>query len=458
MKKISLYILTSTFIITSCGGGGGGGGGGSSTPTPPSNPAPVINISASASTSATGELVTLNWSSSNANSCTASGSSDWSGDKGTSGSGDVIVGYGANTYTISCTGSGGTSSRNITVQGTQGFDATAFVGNGVKTYRGFLVHKPDDLSARFLTVEFDLAASEADPSILEFQRALVFEVQYLGYYLDDNDNPLGLKLSGDLLSDEYDAYNIPITDINLNGIYLNESVNVDPFNYPDATLDDLVQFSADINLDFDVDDENDWFPDLEMGILALPNDSPNDNTSTLMGYSEGTNSYTVLYLVEKDSWDENQSNKPSESDILTNNLAEIDLFTAYQSLPNFVSSAYGLKVNNETFGSNDAAQSSYTTETLRGSYKANSITVSDNQFSYVGGDYAVKYMFNSDSNSDQRIFFKMDTTRQSGIEFIDNYEVYFLSPDKSGFVGFKLDGYDGGLEGNTNIKLLFNND
>ena len=26
MKKLSLYILTSTFILASCGGGGGGGG------------------------------------------------------------------------------------------------------------------------------------------------------------------------------------------------------------------------------------------------------------------------------------------------------------------------------------------------------------------------------------------------------------------------------------------------
>jgi len=39
MKKLSLYILTSTFILASCGGGGGGGGSAPSTPTTP--PAPT---------------------------------------------------------------------------------------------------------------------------------------------------------------------------------------------------------------------------------------------------------------------------------------------------------------------------------------------------------------------------------------------------------------------------------
>lgn len=39
MKKISLYILTSTFILASCGGGGGGGSSAPSTPTTP--PAPT---------------------------------------------------------------------------------------------------------------------------------------------------------------------------------------------------------------------------------------------------------------------------------------------------------------------------------------------------------------------------------------------------------------------------------
>ena len=49
-----------------------------------------------------------------------------------------------------------------------------------------------------------------------------------------------------------------------------------------------------------------------------------------------------------------------------------------------------------------------------------------------------------------------------GFDYQENqwilYEVYFLAPDKSGFVGFKLGGYDFTPEGDTNMTLLFNND
>jgi hypothetical protein len=458
MKKISLYILTSTFIITSCGGGGGGGGGSSSTPTPPSNPAPVVNISASASTAATGELVTLNWSSSNANSCTASGSSDWTGDKGTSGSGDVKIAYGANTFSLSCTGSGGSSSKSVTVDGTQGFDATAFVGSGTKTYRGFLIYKREGTAATIITMEFDLKASQDDPYVLEFESVRHYEYQYLGYYLDDlGVAPVGFKLSGHLLGNDIGTpFDTIIEDNSLNGIYLNSSVTVDPYNYSDSTLDDLEQFSADINLDFGSVIYG--FADLEMGVLALPNESPSDNSSVFIGSSTiSDTSYTVLYMEEKTIWDDNQSNKPSESDILAINLAKVDLFTSYQSLPNFVASDYGLRVKNEKYGSSDSAQGSYTTATLRGSFKADSITPSDNQI-WQNNDYAVKYLYNDDSESDQRMFLKMDTTSQYYGAYIDNYEVYFMSPDKSILVGFKLGGYDGNVEGDTNVSLFFNND
>jgi hypothetical protein len=455
MKKTSLYLLISVFIISSCGGGGGGG---SSAPTP-TTPAPSISFSTSSSSIANGAVVTLTWSSSNATSCTGSvtaGSSNFSGSKGTSGSEDVSVGYGTNTFSLSCTGAGGTSSQAVTVTGTQGYDATAFVGSGTKIYRGFLVHKTSGTAASFATVEFNLVASDSDPSILEFESARVYEVQYVAYFLDENENVLGLTVDGDRLSDEADVYALPITDNNLNGIYLNTSVSVDPFNFDPPSLDDLEQFSADFNLDFDFENESAWFPDLEIGVVAIPNDSPTDNTSQFMGYSEGIDSYTVLYLVEKGSWDENESNKPSESDILGTSFAKIDLFTAYQSLPNFVPFDYGMRVKSEKYDSTDFADNSYQTATLRGSFKADEITPSDNAV-WDSDAYGVKYLFNTDSASDQRFFLKFDKNFLNNRP-ITNYEVYFLAPDKSGFVGFKLGGYDGDVEGDTNMSLLFNND
>ena len=457
MERIPFYLFISVFIISSCGGGGGSG---SSAPTTPTTPAPSISFSASSSSEANGAVVTLTWSSSNATSCTGSvtaGSSSFSGSKGTSGNEDVSVGYGTNTFSLSCTGSGGTSSQAVSVTGTQAYDATAFVGTGTKIYKGFLVSMIPDTAATISTVEFELSASESDSSILEFQSARVYEVQYIAYYLDEDENPTGLILGGDTLNG-FD-YDMPITDVNLNGIYLNTSVSVDPFNFNAATLEDLEQFSADLNLDFDYQEDTsgiNWFPDLEMGILAVPNYSPSDNNSQLMGYSEGVNSYQVLYLVEKGSWDENESNKVSESDILETNFAKIDLFTSYQSLANFVPFDYGMKVKSEKYGSTYSTDNTYTTATLRGSFKADEITPSDNEV-WDTDAYGVKYLFNTDSASDQRFFLKFDRGFWSDSP-ITNYEVYFSPPDKAGFVGFKLGGYDWTPEGDTNMTLLINND
>ena len=68
------------FVIASCGGGGGGGG---STPEPPV-PGGSITLSISDDQIYLGNSVTLTWTTSNASSCTASGS--WSGSRALSGS------------------------------------------------------------------------------------------------------------------------------------------------------------------------------------------------------------------------------------------------------------------------------------------------------------------------------------------------------------------------------------
>jgi len=119
MKKLSLYILTSTFILASCGGGGGGGGGGGDAGGGGSyTPAPTINFSSSSTNGYQYESTTINWSSTNATSCNASG--DWvtTGSKGTSGSESYTFDVeGSYTFGLSCTGSGGTTTAtSITIQ------------------------------------------------------------------------------------------------------------------------------------------------------------------------------------------------------------------------------------------------------------------------------------------------------------------------------------------------------
>ena len=109
-NKNFIGILFSVIFIASCGGGGGGG---SSTP---STPSPTVTISSSSSSVIVGEVITLTWSSSNATSCSASGA--WSGSKAVSGNEDItIANSGANNFSLSCTGEGGSGSASASVTG-----------------------------------------------------------------------------------------------------------------------------------------------------------------------------------------------------------------------------------------------------------------------------------------------------------------------------------------------------
>ena len=110
MNKFSKSVmLVVPFILISCGGGGGGGG--ESDPSYPAAPPSTVSLSSSASDVLINETVTLTWSSTNATSCSASGS--WTGDLATNGNQSVqIIGFGSNTFNINC--SGATASTSVT--------------------------------------------------------------------------------------------------------------------------------------------------------------------------------------------------------------------------------------------------------------------------------------------------------------------------------------------------------
>ena len=73
---------------------------------------PAVNLSASPISIVSGGTTTLSWSSSNADSCTASGA--WSGSKETNGS-QVVSPDSNSTYTLSCTGDGGSVNTSFEV-------------------------------------------------------------------------------------------------------------------------------------------------------------------------------------------------------------------------------------------------------------------------------------------------------------------------------------------------------
>jgi len=75
---------------------------------------PTVDLRSSGSVEC-GKNATLTWTSTNANACQASG--EWSGSKSTSGSEQVGNFTGSRTFTITCTGSGGTAIDSVTLDG-----------------------------------------------------------------------------------------------------------------------------------------------------------------------------------------------------------------------------------------------------------------------------------------------------------------------------------------------------
>lgn len=76
-------------------------------------PSPTNSISVSPTSISAGSTAVLSWSSSNATSCTASGA--WSGEQGAVGSVTVTPAAGSYTYTLTCSGTGGSVSSSTTL-------------------------------------------------------------------------------------------------------------------------------------------------------------------------------------------------------------------------------------------------------------------------------------------------------------------------------------------------------
>ena len=114
-------VSSGLFVSVMAGCGGDGGGYGSMMPAP-MTPAPTVSISqpAAAASINFGQALTVAWTSANTTSCTATTSSAaggaMTGSQMTSGSQSVVPTAAGNyTYTLSCTGAGGTQSASVNV-------------------------------------------------------------------------------------------------------------------------------------------------------------------------------------------------------------------------------------------------------------------------------------------------------------------------------------------------------
>jgi hypothetical protein len=80
---------------------------------PPATNEPTVNLTATPSRVRRGNAITLNWSSTDANSCIASG--DWSGSKATAGSESIVISSSV-TFTLTCSGDGGSVNDSVSYQ------------------------------------------------------------------------------------------------------------------------------------------------------------------------------------------------------------------------------------------------------------------------------------------------------------------------------------------------------
>src|SRR5262245_16826216 len=84
-RQLRYVLLIAALQLSGCGGGSGGSKDTPNTPVPAPAPAaqPIVTLSGTPDSVTAGSGTTLNWNSTNATSCTASGG--WSGPRGTSG-------------------------------------------------------------------------------------------------------------------------------------------------------------------------------------------------------------------------------------------------------------------------------------------------------------------------------------------------------------------------------------
>lgn len=116
IKNPQLYLIVSTLILASCDGGSGGGS---------ANPNPIVTNASLTLSSNLNEIyihnkIILSWSSSNADSCLASGDSgssgNWSGTKINNGSEEIIIRDAKeSTFTLTCSSASSSDSKSVSV-------------------------------------------------------------------------------------------------------------------------------------------------------------------------------------------------------------------------------------------------------------------------------------------------------------------------------------------------------
>lgn len=462
LKNISFSL--SFLLIISCGGGGGGGSAPAPTPSAPVNPPISITISSSLTSPLIGDETTLTWSTSNATSCSATGS--WSGDKGTSGSETLKLTISGNiTFGLSCTSSSLSGSKSLTIAVTPALNAYAYI-NGPTEFVGFFINAGESGTIGVRAVEVGMDINDNNSLFIPY--FYYTEYRLLSAFFDDTsgfkfgDTNYNINEDGEQVT-----YRLPLVSTTFhstNQVLLNTDSSLNPFTYEPATLDDFEQFNADITLSFEDYTDGSSRPSFTMSTIAFPKESENSNDAAFVGSSNnGDGTWSFLYIVDKREVEKYNDNLVSESDIFNISWGMSALYTSFLSNPNFEVFDDGIRVKStqKTYLRTTPREAG----TLAGARATDLIdaTSATNDVKFGGTDaYAVKWL-QPEPTSKFRAHVKYSLSRDcnyssyNGNCTIYNPQLYFFTPGKEGLIGLTLGG-EFGLPEETTVRFLSNID
>ena len=250
-------------LLAACGGGGSSGGTNNDSP-------PTVSLNLASSAVRVGDTTTLSWQSGGATSCTGSGA--WGGSEATSGSISITPSQaGSSTYSLSCTGPGGTVTESAVLTVAAALQAATIPGlpATVPLASGSCV--PSSTSDYAVTCVGSAAAVPAQYAT--FSSTLATEVQQVG-----NNTPT--VYSGTTCSGGFDSSS--------GDFAVSSDVGNDAIAFTGATVMEVVyspSFVASLNLGF-----------TSLSALVVSDNSNTDHFMVIVVGSSPTGAYALAMI------------------------------------------------------------------------------------------------------------------------------------------------------------------
>ena len=211
-NKLNLFILL--YLISSCGGG-------DETSDIPQNYSSTINLSSSLDEQLITKSISLNWTTQNVNSCSASG--DWTGEKSLNGSADVQISkVGVNTFTLNCNGDNGSISvsKNVIGYVVQRKIIQQSIGGALQDREFFIRYPLTPTDSSYPLVFFFHGAGGNGEGELNRHQAvidLIDEGNFIGIFPSGFQNKW--NVNSETAADDVDFFKRIINDISSNTIF-----------------------------------------------------------------------------------------------------------------------------------------------------------------------------------------------------------------------------------------------